>query len=1388
MPLLVSLIPLLLKVFSLKVLQDIRSNYSLATNEYIILPLDEYFSGPSLYYSISPESPNMFLANSSLELGQITKLTNFETPNSIELLQSICQLDDNYCQKYLHASNKTLYCYNFNSENKSLTASKEFEGEIITYIIANIYSEQYYIVIYKGRNELKMKTASMIYNQENNTYGFITNHISINEPFSSLNPSSVYISNGLINNQFMVTGHTKGRWNMLLLESFNSSDVRLLGNVTISGSLHLGPMFCVTIDNSHYVYLPGEKIVAQILSFQDNVIVNNSIFIDMKNFQVSSMQPSHNFTSLLLGINCGFIIVSLDFERSFFHIFEGDCKLYVYSSLDHNYFLTIENENTYIGASEQNSIFTILGNKSLDIDMRHFSWTIYINSTGQEFLIISGNNSLYQKEIILNGAYMNFTSSDNETLYSLSIFNQQRTENMIVNFTVTKLEDFEKIFLVGHEETNLVLFYNLNGSLEINLYDYFLGSDLQLANCNIFCDTNEISAMVTTSNKNTSVCSFSEGIQNGGIEYESNCMKNFQISKQLSIENGNFVRGNYMYIYNSTGLISLKNNNTFYKPFEDYSIVKIISCGLGFFYILENNTKTYISYSNFTSWPLPKSIINVSSCLNPQCSNNYFACQNNNSITIYNLEFNKIPILNEFYHIIPNENITSEIIIDYIMINYSIAIVTNLKTFLLYNIDNSIYKTINFIYQMNLPEPVIEICADNFHYYIITNSNNMLVYSYTLKYEKQIYIGPYIGINAIDSLVFAYNNSYMNVFNASLLVGNAKVLTISIPQYTSISIENVLQNEISIFLIDSNNNVYENSLFLTCKIFNVDFFISNTASGLYYIYYNSTLSLNVTNNYNYYIVKNVNIILYVNGQSIYVNNNTVTYIQDNYMEVACGSDETIPLDEIFWGQNLKVNLTETIPEVTVNERFVEVQNSSHNMKYAFSAFMPVKDLNIYIAVNSCTIFIYDANVNNNISMTIADDNIKSCSCTDIGNLYNDNLTIVFVLGCQFKTFANIFYNSISMPENQLIFFNYYNYSLTQMEALFLDYFPSTFKEIVTNGGEFMIAAIDTYSDATVDSYFSNHLQFIRGNVTLTNIFLYDVNASVMEKYMVARYYFSDVDGVYDPNFNMYYFYLTEIYTGLVIVALDINWTSTVSIINYDNPVVSLVRCGSELYVSFLNSTMYKYNLISWGNAILDGIIYPYLSTFVVTPGSMSCSDFIYGKYLLFLMQNPDSYIDPETYLLVIDNTASALASTVKSFYMSNSYIGNYAYFYNQSTIVALTSTNLTQFYINEYVMNINPNGKCSSNKIIKLNLMAQGDWVVNRDAKFVLKIKENYSQGSVDFKEIPYWGWVLIVLGLAVLTIIAVKISKKFRRCKFSGKDEKREQLFKYEFIEGEIN
>lgn len=290
---------------------------------------------------------------------------------------------------------------------------------------------------------------------------------------------------------------------------------------------------------------------------------------------------------------------------------------------------------------------------------------------------------------------------------------------------------------------------------------------------------------------------------------------------------------------------------------------------------------------------------------------------------------------------------------------------------------------------------------------------------------------------------------------------------------------------------------------------------------------------------------------------IYVNNNTVAYVQENDMEVACGSEETISLDRIFWGQNLKVNLTEAIPEVNVNERFVEIQNSSHNVKYPFSAFMPVKDLNIYITTYLCSIFVYDKNLENEINMTIADENKKKCSCTDIGNLYNDRFSIIFVVGCQFKTYANNYDNSISMPENQLIFFIYEINSLTQMETLFLGYFPSTFKEVVTNNGEFMIAAIDAYGDTTLDSYFPNHLQFIRGNVSLTDIFLYDVNATVMEKYDVARYYFSDVDRVYDPNFNRYYFYLTEIYTGLVIIALDFNWTATVKEINYDSPVVSL---------------------------------------------------------------------------------------------------------------------------------------------------------------------------------------------------------------------------------------
>lgn len=86
MALIIQLLPLLLQAFSLKVLQDLRGNYLVANNEYITLPLDEYFSGPSLDYNISPSSPNMFLANSSLNLGNTTQLiSNFTPPKHMPI-------------------------------------------------------------------------------------------------------------------------------------------------------------------------------------------------------------------------------------------------------------------------------------------------------------------------------------------------------------------------------------------------------------------------------------------------------------------------------------------------------------------------------------------------------------------------------------------------------------------------------------------------------------------------------------------------------------------------------------------------------------------------------------------------------------------------------------------------------------------------------------------------------------------------------------------------------------------------------------------------------------------------------------------------------------------------------------------------------------------------------------------------------------------------------------------------------------------------------------------------------------------------------------------------------------------------------------------------------
>lgn len=1393
-----TLLLLLLSIYlcssSITVLKELNRNYLLDKDEYVTVQFFDYFSAPVLLYDISPKTPSMILMNSSLTIGKIFPINNtFPTPNFIELLQPVCQLDDNHCQKYVHASGKTLYYYDIISPSEQ-NITRSFEGEILQYSLVKDNSPLYFIVIFKGENCIQMGTTSQSYDISTNSFVFSSiSIIPIDEPFPSLEPNSVSLSKGNILDEFMVTGYSNGKWCIMLINIQSMTNMVMISNVTIAGDQLDPPMLCITIRDSHYVYIPNLKLIIEILSQNNSITVNNSLYINKTPFNVTSMQPSHNYTSIFLGTDCGFLALSLDFEKSYYQkVRNNSCSMYIYSYQSHNYFIGVmANGSLFLSISEQDSIFTLLGLYEFTLLTKNFSWIINIDYDGDEYLIINNGADLEKRKIGLIGAFMNFTCDEGDTNYTLTVYNRDNNDDRLTtNFEVAKLNNLEKIYPVEQSNQFLVSFYNLEGFIVVSLYNFFMGPDVLLKSCEFSDINSEIHAGLYPLFSNNPICTNSKESHGGLDSPESLCKSNITIVEHFDLANAKILNTkNSTYIYNSTGYFVYKPELfSSYEKFIDYSVIEMVYCENGLFIVLKKDKNFFIQFSKSTDSFDFNYTFGVNSCDNPQCSSNYFVCKNRTGLVVFSYDSINKPNLYLAYYLHLYENTTSMIFTDYVIYGNYIAAITNYQALLLYDLENIPEGGNNFSYTMRLHEDASQIYADSNYYYIIAKDNDIWVYSNTLIYEKRINLGSFSNITIFDSLIFAYNSDSLTMVNASMPVVSSKVFITSLEPHTSFSISNRSQ-DIKVLYIN-NNTLFEQYLYPTCKTFNITFTINKNTFSLSEIFYQATLTLKVINNFNEESQVNTTISLLTNGQSIYINNNTIDYIQKNLMEVTCGSEEIIPLDEIFWGQNLSVNLSSQVKGVKINQRFSLISNNPFR-NHSFSAFMPVKDLAIYIATNSCNVYIIGDNLQIITTMELEDPSYKNCLCTDIGNLHQDDDILIFVVGCQFKTYKNIPFvttSQINMPENNLIFIQYENGQLSELEIFSMWYFPSSFKEVVTNDGDFMIATIDIYNDATSDSYYANHLQIVYGNILLSNISMLNLTINELQNYLVAKYYFADLDGLYDPNFDEFYFYLTEIYSGLIILTIPRDGIARITNVSLDSVAVATVRCGKELYVSFLNSTIYKYRLESWDKPVFYSTTFPYMSNLVVTPGSLWCSNPNYAKYLLFLMQEPDIGMSSNTHLLVIDNSASELASTVTAYHIYDGLMGAYAYFYNPNTIVVVTPESLSNYSLNDYVMTIAPNGKCDSDRFVKFNLTVKSDLVSNNDVSFLLKIKNTYSPGSVSYEHIPAWGWVLIALGMVFVTIIAVKISKKLWKSKSKRKDGMRQALFNYDIIGGGIN
>ena len=494
------------------------------------------------------------------------------------------------------------------------------------------------------------------------------------------------------------------------------------------------------------------------------------------------------------------------------------------------------------------------------------------------------------------------------------------------------------------------------------------------------------------------------------------------------------------------------------------------------------------------------------------------------------------------------------------------------------------------------------------------------------------------------------------------------------------------------------------------------------------------------------------------------------------MNYTCETNAMIPLDKIFLGQNLSVVVSLGSSATPLN-RFEK--KWSFGVNNTFTAFSTVKNKKVYISAQGCSIRIHDFDYNIYPLLNLTQLN-ENCVCGAVAVL-KEAENISFAVGCSVtKEILTENGDFMHAPEHRLYFLNYipklgeivnFNYTI-------LNFSPDRMSSNNKINGDFCLLIIDQYDYVDYESFYSNHLLLVTGNVNITTI-NYKIIYVSDKTFDTSNYYFTDFGSVYDPMFNYYYIYLTDIYFGLRILKFDINNHFKITMSSYavEYPLQSMAICGQNLYLTDNYTNIYRYLFNNWFTPVFEGIIYPYKNYYSAIPGTLKCSDSNYAKYLLLLVQDSSA----SAYIHVIDNLATELASIITDQLISNSIVGTFAYFIGPNDLVVITSTDFSFYNLTEFVLNIYTGTNCTENTnyYIEIEAINENNYI---HTSFNMSVAKNYYSQNVGITKIPVIGYVAIGLGIVVFVVCGWFVTKFCNRKR--NKCTQEPGLFEYEFIE----
>ena len=1331
---------------SLMKLKDLSPEYILDKEESYSVSLNDIFSGDNLIYLISPQN-NTILQSCSSQIQQTQSSENFPSPDRIITIQSLDN-DTTSNQILLYQGLDRISIIYLNLQIQipiTLSVSKFFL----------VHSAQYYKL--PSNPGVFLIEAEFIYKLYFIPIELDIPYIKFSDPIhldlSFENFHLPRLVEGPITDTLLITGYRGNNAFMIFLDVQNPTNISLLQEMQLSyQAIELREIFSASNGEQFFVIIPCASEIIRIDRNFQGFYITNALKLPYFEKNVTSFKVNLFKRYLTVGIVGGFIVTSFDFQQVYV---KQEQKLfsdsYVSNTQFNDYVLT--EKRGYFLLYELGLNFEITGNASFPKSSHGLNWGVFSYYKSNCVFVKGQNDSIYLYNVTFTYPKLTFKSSINVVDYNLTAVQEYPLKYLMTTFKVSRPEKDTSGYIQPYSQNIIkVYFVDFNAFILVPIQSYVIGGNISIENCDL----------------------------NHPTHFESNVeiIKSFYKMLEIDIGPNNFTHilggRDYISLYNSYNITVYNDSNLVESfNFSDYSIVNLLYCGAGYLLYAEKFRQDFEGFIFYSLDPFFQQDDYYKTikypCLRISCSNQYIICQT--PLGVYSIKING----NELGRLISitNKKIGSEILSSALMQqNYLVVLLSN-NNVMIIDLDTiSVFELEIKGQTMRLDYSATNILAYS-NLLIVNNDSEVFMYDFYFNYLKSFSVLRGGNLKLYNDYLISYTQNQLLVIDCLQWVTNSTVINLTIEGFDTFSGYSSAEFPLKLYFL---NDTIVSSFIIPPDYNNAKLNISIIDTGdISNIEYDASLECFIGNQYNMINVT-IPLNLMVNGETIFKNMTKINLLQKESMKYQCGQTFTLPLGNIFLGQDLIGNIISKTEYVNLAQRFKLVQTL--NEEYSKDIYTYSSTQQLFVASKDCSIHILNFNMTELSNKTFNANDTLFCECTSISMLSDSN-SLLFVIGCTISQDIIRGIWNIDKFFNILVFASYNFVDIKILQILQIDFPPQKMKTTTLNGGEFVILTAENYYLFSLSTFYSNHLIVTHGVIQEDSVQIFDHSCIFAELYLLDNYYLSDFDLAFDPLFGIFYIYAIDIYYGLRIIKFEKDLTcSDMGSLDMSSGDIgySVLVCGQTLLVAMKNTDIHIYNLHNWTFPAYQASILAYTNTFEAVQGSLRCSSDWYPHYAYLEMNQSNTFS-----VHIVDLQSSNLSNILIDFNLPNSFADplRLSTFIDPNGTLALINQRTKAIYeLSPFQLNIDTTKNCKKNSVQKLVITVNNTKSKISTATFNLTVKKYYQPSKIYEKTFPFWALLIMFI---VLMIIVLGIYFLMKKCLRKNKVGNKVGLFDYQ-------